>query len=135
MNLINRVINHDYSDIVSLDKATLEAVCDYLGIAKKISVFSKMGFKIETPTSADEWALNICKALKVPEYWNPPGGKEFFDKSKYQKAGVNLKFQKIVINEYNQKRPIFEAGLSIVDVMMFNDQSNINKMLDNYELT
>lgn len=132
--LMHEILDNDYEDIVSLNKTALEKICEYLGINKKFEVFSKMNLPIETPTAPDEWALNICKALgDVDEYWNPPGGQEFFNKTKYDNAGIDLKFQKVNIEQYDQKRP-FEAGLSIVDVLMFNSPERVNEMLDNYEL-
>ncbi|HQC60653.1 MAG TPA: WbqC family protein [Bacteroidales bacterium] len=39
-----------------------------------------------------------------------------------------------MLTDYDQKRNVFEPGLSIIDVMMFNSVDEINKMLDNYEL-
>jgi hypothetical protein len=62
-----------------------------------------------------------------------PGGQSFFDRSKYDEAGIKLLFQKMQLSEYDQKRP-FEPGLSILDVMMFNAPEAINDMLDMYEL-
>lgn len=35
---------------------------------------------------------------------------------------------------YNQNREPFEAGLSILDVLMFNSPEEINIMLDQFEL-
>ena len=72
------------SSIVSLNLMAMRAVLEYLNIEKQIEVFSQMGLSIVTPTFPDEWALNICKAHgNVDEYWNPLGGKAFFDRSKY----------------------------------------------------
>jgi hypothetical protein len=132
--LLTDVLEREYEDMVELDQAALEAVCAYLRISKDLKVFSKMGLNIDEVTAPDEWALNICKALGFSEYWNPPGGQEFFDKGKYQRAGIDLKFQKPILREYDQKRSVFEPGLSIIDVMMFNNTESINNMLDNYEL-
>lgn len=135
LDLVKKTLGRDFSTIVELNRATIEAVCDYLGIQTPIQVFSEMDILIETPRAPDEWALNICKALgDVTDYWNPPGGQEFFDKSKYDKAGINLGFQNVSISRYDQKRSSFEPGLSIIDVMMFNSPEDINVMLDNYEL-
>ena len=92
--------------------------------------------QIEPPSAPDEWALNICKNIEgVSEYWNPIGGMEFFDKSKYSSANINLVFQKSHLPAYRQlnSNAEFEAGLSIIDVMMFNSPEDINVMLDNYE--
>lgn len=134
MTVIHEALDQEHEDIVHLNKVTLEKVCQYLGVDKKIEIFSEMNLSIETPTAPDEWALNICKALgDVDEYWNPPGGQSFFDKTKYDAAGIELKFQKPKLEQYDQKRS-FEAGLSVVDVLMFNSPEMVNKMLDNYEL-
>ncbi|MEO5949569.1 MAG: WbqC family protein [Candidatus Saccharimonas sp.] len=133
--LIDEIFKSDYTDIVSLNRVTLEKVCEYLGIKARISVYSDMDLEIDTPNAPDEWALNICKALgDVSEYWNQPGGMTFFDKTKYDKAGIDLRFIRVNLEEYDQKQPIFEPGLSIIDVLMFNSPDKINEMIDNYEL-
>jgi hypothetical protein len=135
-SLVEELLANNYDDIVSLNKAAVDAVCGYLGLGKTTQVFSKMSLTIDEPHTADEWALNICKSLRgVDEYWNPPGGEEFFDKAKYEAAGIELHFLKPELAEYDQKRQAFETGLSIIDVMMFNSKEETNKMLDNYELT
>lgn len=135
IQLLNEVFEKEFVDIVSLNKYTLELICKYLGFERDLKVFSQMNLNIEQPNAPDEWALNICKAMgEISEYWNPPGGQSFFDKSKYDTAGINLKFQNVILTEYNQKRNTFESGLSILDVMMFNSIEEVNIMLDNYEL-
>jgi hypothetical protein len=135
MELINALFVEDFNDIVRLDKVILQSVCSYLGIHRQIEIFSEMQLRIDPVSAPDEWALNICKALgQVDEYWNPPGGQGFFDKSKYENARINLRFHKINLEDYDQKRLPFESGLSIIDVLMFNSKEEINRMLDNYEL-
>jgi len=135
VKFLQSIFEIDYADIVTLNKKALEAICEYLGINKQIEVFSQMGLQIDPVKAPDEWALNICKAIGgIDEYWNPPGGQSFFDKTKYDKAEINLKFHSIKLTEYDQKQNSFEPGLSIIDVMMFNNAEEINHMLDNYEL-
>jgi hypothetical protein len=135
IDILNEIFSKEYATIVDLNLASLKTVCYYLGINTPIQVFSLMNIDIEPANAPDEWALNICKALgNVDEYWNPPGGQSFFDKKKYESAGINLKFHSAILTDYDQKRNVFEPGLSIIDVMMFNSVDEINKMLDNYEL-
>lgn len=135
ISMIEELFENDYDTIVELNKASLEAICDYLGINHDIKVFSKMDLSIEPANAPDEWALNICKALgDIDEYWNPPGGQEFFDRKKYDDAGIKLVFHKSLLSAYDQKREPFEPGLSILDVLMFNSPEKVNKMLDVYEL-
>ncbi|MDD4992433.1 MAG: WbqC family protein [Paludibacter sp.] len=134
-NLIDELFSENFNTIVSLNKHSLELICQYLGFKKELPIFSQMNLEIEPPRAPDEWALNICKAMTdVSEYWNPLGGGSFFDKDKYDLANIDLKFHKINLLQYDQKRDQFESGLSIIDVLMFNSIEEINIMLDNYEL-
>ena len=135
MKVIKKGIDIQTDSIVELNRNILQEICYYLGIDTKITVFSEENLTIKTPNAPDEWALNICLAKgNMNEYWNPPGGMNFFDGTKYEKAGINLKFQQVKLEPYIQRIGYFEAGLSIIDVMMFNNVEEINKMLDNYEL-
>ena len=135
VKLLNEILSTEYNDITTLNKRALTQIFRYLGIKKNIVVFSKMNLQIKETHAPDEWALNICDAIEgADEYWNLPGGQNFFDKSKYNKENIKLKFQSIKLQEYDQKREQFESGLSIIDVMMFNSPAEISKMLDNYEL-
>jgi len=133
IGLLKDIFSAEYFDIVSLDLNSLMKVSDYIGIDTSIEVFSSMDIEIEKAHAPDEWALNICKELGVEEYWNPPGGTSFFNRTKYEKAGIDLKFHSIKLKEYLQRNNIFIPGLSIIDVMMFNSVNDINEMLDNYE--
>jgi len=134
VSLLDEIFSEKYEDIVSLNKASLEKILRYLEINKTLKVFSRMNLQTENVCAPDEWALNICKAIEgVDEYWNPPGGQDFFDKSKYDNNGIKLKFLNISLIQYNQSRNVFESGLSILDVMMFNSVDETNKMLDNFE--
>lgn len=136
VKLLQSIFDNSYDDIVTFNLESLKVLSNYLEIDTPIDVFSEMNLSIKQVNAPDEWALNICNALgEVSEYWNPPGGKDFFDIEKYRNAHIDLKFHTINHSEYNQKNNKFEQGLSIIDVMMFNSKEVINKMLDNYELS
>ena len=120
--------------ITKLNAHVLQHTCNYLGIDFNYSIFSEMQLAIDPVNDAGEWALNISKALGAQTYINPPGGMEIFDQKKFENAGVELKFLKIELEPYAQRRQSFEPGLSILDVMMFNSPERINEMLDNYQL-
>lgn len=136
MNVITEIFSKKYEYINEINFESIKVVCQYLNIDSNLFIYSKLGLIIEEVKAPDEWALNICKELGyVSEYWNPPGGKSFFHKSKYDTVGIELKFQTIELIEYDQKRANFEKGLSIIDVMMFNSPEKINLMLDNYTIS
>lgn len=135
IGVLKDALDIDTESIVELNEHVLKVICSCIGIEFKVETFSRMNLKIEEVNAPDEWALNICKALgNVEEYWNSEGGLEFFDCTKYEKANIKIKFLKMNLQRYPQRRPEFEPGLSIIDVMMFNSVEDINKMLDDYEL-
>jgi hypothetical protein len=135
IGILKEVFSQEYNSIVDLNLFSLNVVCNYLKIKTPIEIYSKMNLVIEQVNAPDEWALNICKSMKVvTEYWNPPGGKSFFHKEKYMKEGIDLKFHEMKLIEYDQKRNKFEGNLSIIDVMMFNSREKIQEMLDQYTL-
>ena len=134
IEIIKQGLNIETDSIVKLNYSTLKAVCEYLGVNFNCEIFSEMNLNIDPVNAPDEWALNITKEMGYSEYWNPPGGIEFFDRTKYEKAGIELKFQKVNVRSYPQRRgpENIETGLSIIDVMMFNDVLSINEMLQDY---
>jgi hypothetical protein len=134
MQIIEQIKYMDFNNIVDLNIKILELTCSYLNIDCNFSVFSRMNSVIEDVKEPDEWALNISKAIGANEYVNPPGGQEFFNKNKYEKNNIKLTFLKNRLNPYNQHRTTFEAGLSIIDVMMFNSPNEISKIINDYEL-
>ncbi|MBP9991498.1 MAG: WbqC family protein [Bacteroidales bacterium] len=134
IKMLNEIFAEDFTDITHLNKMALQVSCDYLGISREFPIFSEMNLAIDSVNAADEWALNICKAMGCTEYINPIGGTEFFDRSKYNQAGVQISFQQMEITEYVQGGEPFEPGLSMIDVMMFNSPEEINSMLDRFTL-
>jgi len=135
VDVIRTALDIETSSIVKLNENIIKKVCEYININVDVSVFSEMDLKIEKPNAPDEWALNICKVLgNVEEYINPEGGLEFFNREKYEKEGIMINFLKMNLSQYPQRISEFEAGLSIIDLMMFNEPKKINNMLDDYEL-
>ena len=120
--------------ISKLNIHLLRLTCDYLGLKFDYSVFSELDFDLGPVNEPDEWALKISKALDANEYYNPPGGSDFFNKEKYERNNISLKLLQLNLKEYDQRRKTFEPGLSIVDVMMFNPIKRIRDFLDLYEL-
>ena len=128
INVVQNSLDINTNSITILNQHILSVLCNYIGIDFNSEIFSEMNLNIEPVSAPDEWALNICKSIgNVSEYWNPEGGIEFFDTSKYQKAKIDIKFLKHNLPFYSQRRgrENFENGLSIIDVMMFNSPIEI----------
>ncbi len=111
----------------------INVINDYIGINCSISIFSQMNCQFEVE-HAGQWALEISKVVNSDEYINPIGGADIFVEEEFRKEKIKLSFLKHNLPEYDQKRKEFIAGLSIIDVLMFNSVEEINSMLNDYEL-
>jgi hypothetical protein len=129
--VIEKSLQIDTDSITHLNANVLRETCRYIGIDVQLDIFSEMQLNIDPVTHPGEWALNITKALGGTEYVNPTGGIEIFQPAQFQDANIKLKFLGNNLEPYSQRRGTFEAGLSIIDVMMFNAPERIRELLDN----
>jgi hypothetical protein len=124
----------DETVLAKLNAHCMQAVCDYIGLSFSIELSSGLGLDYAGVTGAQDWALTICQQLGATEYYNPPGGMELYNKASFDDKGLGLRFVKPILKPYDQGRPSFEQGLSILDIMMFNAPSAIRGMLNEYEI-
>ncbi|NJN34196.1 MAG: WbqC family protein [Saprospiraceae bacterium] len=78
--------------------------------------------------------LDMCQKERATTYINAIGGQELYDKNHFKTHDIDLFFLKTHFTPYLQGKNEFIAGLSIIDVMMFNAPENIREMLKNYQL-
>ena len=134
LKLVNEIFELETTSIVELNGHALQKICDYLKINTPIKIWSKMNQPIGEVNAPDEWALEICKATNASSYYNPIGGKSFFDKTKYENNNIELFFMESESIEYSQFGNAFEPFLSILDVMLFNSTEQVQLMLDKFKL-
>lgn len=108
---------------------TLIKTSKHLGIETPISSFSKKDWKLPEITHPGQWALEISKIKNAERYINLYGGSEIFNQEEFDESGINIEFLKPTLNNYPQYRDRFIEGLSIIDIMMWNDKRSIQKML------
>jgi hypothetical protein len=60
--------------IVDLTVYALKLICEYIAIEFNYTIFSQSDIKSIKAKEADEWALEISKALGIKLYYNPIGG-------------------------------------------------------------
>jgi hypothetical protein len=78
--------------------------------------------------------IEICKEQACSEYVNPIGGQTLYDKQYFGSKGIELHFLKTKLPNYTQFNHDFVPGLSIIDVLMFNDKKTCLEMFKSYEL-
>jgi hypothetical protein len=111
-------------------------IASYLGIERPIRLFSEMNLDLqEEKLDKTNWGIAISKKVHAKEYINRPGGMEFIHEEEFAKNGIKLTFQTFENMVYDTgKVHQFEAGMSIIDVMMWNSPDQIKSYLDNWRM-
>lgn len=108
---------------------TLKETASYLGIDTPITVQSELVLDLHDIEHAGQWALRIAEELGASEYVNPLGGVAVFRDHEFSQAGIDLNFLRPCLADYSQRREKFLPGLSIIDVLMWNDRAEVRDML------
>jgi hypothetical protein len=131
--LVENVLTKEYDSISSLSIESIKEVCRYIGL--NINFYtSSLDFSESKGLERADRLIDITKSLNVTKYINVYGGKELYEKQYFLKNGIELNFLKAQLNSYKQFQEPFCPGLSIIDVLMFNDVDTIKKKLLNYTL-
>lgn len=125
-------LSADFSNLCKLNESTLKNTCDYLNIPFDYSIFSQMKINTSNVEHSGQWAKEIAHATGADEYVNPADGHKLFNESEFIDIGIQLKFLQSKLSPYVQRRGSFVPGLSIIDVMMWNDVSAISELLEDF---
>lgn len=112
---------------------SLCTINNYLGITTKCIISSEI--EKDNTLKGKHKVLSLCHIFKADTYINAIGGRNLYSVDEFKNNNINLKFIKTKFISYPQpKTKEFIAGLSIIDIMMNNSKSDIQKMLTEYEL-
>ena len=130
--LIEEILLQQEENLASYLDHGLRRVCDYLGLRPQWHVSSAL--KKENSLRGQEMVLAICEELGATHYINAPGGKELYNREDFAHRGMQLSFVQPKPVTYPQFGNPFAPNLSIIDVMMFNDQEHCGRLLEEYVL-
>ena len=127
-SLIKSIINYKERNLFSYKKNSIEAVYDYLNL--NTNIINSSSIQINHDRKGQDKVISICEILNATTYINPIGGVDLYDKKTFRNYGINLEFIKPKIIKYKQFDFEFVDSLSIIDVLMFNNKFEINRMLN-----
>ncbi|MEK7432690.1 MAG: WbqC family protein [Cyanobacteriota bacterium] len=129
--VLENTFNSKMGKISDLAILSILTVCKYLNIEKKFDSSSKYNNK---ELKAQERIIDLCLINKATEYINPIGGINLYNKNDFKKNEIELYFIKTKEIKYIQFNKNFIPNLSIIDLLMFVEKSEIRKLLDENEL-
>ncbi|MBC7730840.1 MAG: WbqC family protein [Bacteriovorax sp.] len=117
------------TSLVHLNVRGLDAVCRHLGLPFKRRIASELALGLPPELGPGDWALEICSRLGADAYLNPVGGSALFDPQRFAERGVELAFLHVAPYLYSAAGFAPLAGLSILDVLMWNDSAEVRSAL------
>lgn len=125
--LLEGIVLSEESSLSALARESVMAVAGHLGLDTEFAV-STGRYDNENLRGSDR-ILDICRQERAVEYHNLPGGTALYSARQFASAGVDLHFVQPRLGEYSQLAAPFKPGLSILDVLMFNDRMSSLRLL------
>ncbi|MBB6681546.1 WbqC family protein [Aequorivita sp. 609] len=131
--VVEKIICYEERNLFDYILNSVYCIKDFLNIETPIKVFSKLGKDVHLLRAQDK-VIGVCKALQATHYINSLGGKNLYDPESFEKENLELFFFRTSQIEYSQFENDFIPFLSIMDVCMFNDVSQVSEFLNHYEI-
>ena len=129
--ILEDIVFNDDNDLTSYIKYSIDKINAYLNIKTEILISSEINKN--NILKGQDRIIEINKQLNASRYINAIGGQDLYDKSIFKQNGIELKFIKTKSFNYEQYNE-FIPSLSIIDILMFNSESEAQLMLDDYIL-
>jgi len=130
--LMEKIINYPDKQLARFIANSFHEILKYLNINTKISLSSEL--EKDCSLKGKDKVINICKNMNASEYYNAIGGQELYNKADFLKEGIDLSFLETCPIIYDQCNSHFVPYLSMIDVLMFNSETQINDLLEKYKL-
>lgn len=130
--LIEEIIFYEEEKLSIYLGNSIKRIAEYLDISTEIMMSSKIDK--DNSLKGQNKVIDICRILDAKEYYNAIGGINLYSHDYFESQGINLKFLKTEIITYKQFGNDFEPNLSIIDVMMFNSNEDVKRLLELYIL-
>lgn len=130
--ILEEILTQTENNLARFLDYQLRRICDHIGLHRKWHISS--GLANDKGLRGQDKVVSICEELGATQYINVPGGKSLYDQPWFASRGLLLSFIQPRAVSYRQFGKGFVPGLSIIDVMMFNDREQCARLLEEYDL-
>jgi hypothetical protein len=111
---------------------SLAVLAAYLGLSTELVTASAR--YANQHLKGEDRILDLCRLEGAHAYHNAPGGAALYDRARFASEGIVLRLLEPHLAPYRQPARHFVAGLSIIDVLMWNGQAAARAMVEDYAL-
>lgn len=132
LDLLEKILNNSQTNLALFLYDQIKWLAEYMEMDTRFILSSSI--KKDNSLRGQEKILDICRCLQGTEYYNAIGGQDLYSKEKFEENGIKLFFLETDAIRYHREGNLFVGGLSILDVLMYNDKEQINHLLNQYKL-
>ena len=132
MYLMENIFQDPSHSIAVLAEKSIRTISDYLDLSTDFKKSSELSY--DRNAAGEKKILELCAIFDADTYINPIGGKELYTSKSFKKKDMDLLFLKSRAVTYPQETEKFIPSLSIIDVLMHNDKTEILKLIGAYDL-
>ncbi|MDP1771326.1 MAG: WbqC family protein [Methylobacter sp.] len=111
---LEELLMRRWDSLAELDIASVEMICDWIGIHRKVERSSKLGIEGEQSGRL----LDICRHFKADRYLSGDSAQNYLDIEAFAQQGVQVEWQSYQHPVYRQLHGEFIPYLSIIDLVM-----------------
>lgn len=133
MEILEKVFNCGKDNLAEFLAYGIHVTAEYLEMNTQFIMSSNL--KKDETLKAQDKIIDICERLGADMYINAIGGKALYDPQKFAERGIELRFLKMDSDiKYPQGKGEFIPGLSIIDIMMYNNPKEIRELMKRFTL-
>lgn len=132
MALVQEVLSFPESSVAAFNTNLLRRVAAHMGITTPIALSSQLAK--DDSLAGEARVLDICQLTGASSYVNAIGGRALYSQQAFSQRHMDLVFLSCKAAPYRQFGTEHTPFLSVIDVLMFNDLSDVQRMLTEYQL-
>jgi hypothetical protein len=125
--LVERIVRHAAPNLADYLLHSLTALRDHLRLPTEIVATSRK--YANAALKGQDRIIDICLQERTRVYVNAIGGMELYTRGDFADKGLELTFLQPALAPYSCGRVAYVPGLSIIDVLMWNDPAAVDQML------
>lgn len=130
--LIEEVFNYSNTNLFEYIFNSLKVLTAHLNIDTKLTISSTL--PINHSLKSQDKVIELVKSINGNTYLNPIGGFDLYSTKEFEQQGLHLQFHKAKPIQYTQFKNEFVPWLSVLDLLMFNDKSQIIEWLAAFDI-
>ncbi|CAN0617736.1 conserved protein of unknown function [Burkholderia multivorans] len=131
--VVEHILLHDAANLADFLLHGLVTLRDHLRLKTNIVATSRRYENADLKAQAR--IIDIGLKERADVYVNPIGGQELYNPDDFAAAGLQLRFLTPGLAPYPSIRDAFVPALSIIDVLMCNDEASVAQMLSSATLS